>query len=204
MPRGETLIESAFLSDKPDPLSNLSFLWTHGHTLSLPRCAPLRKAYEIILAVSKYGRYCAHDSVNRAARKTTTTPMAAAMEEKGISYEQLADLTGRDVRTLHNLASGNSKSKALRQLISNILSRKIWQDIEITKRLLTIRPGTRIEYASVKEARECAADELAAGIVTQRGRFVIFVRPTIFATDADKTEVAAKTRISNKTGSSNT
>jgi hypothetical protein len=98
--------------------------------------------------------------------------MAAAMAEKRLSYSDLAALTGRSVRTLHNLAAGNNTSRGLRQVCCNVLRKSLW-GIPVSEQLLVLRAGTEIEYSSPKQARESAADELRAGVASLRGRVVI-------------------------------
>jgi len=136
----------------------------------------------------KNRRYDAHHIVR------VKTPLLEILRQRGLTTKQLGEAVGLNPRTIHNVACGSSKSRAARQKIANYLGTSPWNDIEVTQRFVTFPEGTEIEYRTAKEARECAADELAAGIVTRRGRVVTFVKAATFIKEIDKPTRNAKTR----------
>jgi transcriptional regulator with XRE-family HTH domain len=127
-----------------------------------------------------------------AHRIVIKTPLLQILRERRLTTQQLGDAVGLSPRTIHNVACGSSKSRTARQKIVNYLGVSPWQDIKVTQRFCTFPTGTEIEYRSAKEARECAADELAAGIVRQRGRVLTFVRAATFTVDIDTPKQSAK------------
>ena len=122
------------------------------------------------------------------------TPLLEILRQRGLTTKQLGEAVGLNPRTIHNVACGSSKSRAARQKIANYLGTSPWNDIEVTQRFVTFPVGTEIEYKTAKEARECAADELAAGIVTRRGRVVTFVKAATFIVEGDQAKSGAKAR----------
>ena len=121
----------------------------------------------------------AHNIVNTKKRSR----LFAILKQRGLPAKEFADSIGITVRTLHNVACGNSKSLLSRQKIVNALQvDQLWPGVFVTERVFTLPPGTEIEYPSVKAARD-GVDELPPGSVNRSGRTLLFIQPVTVAID---------------------
>jgi transcriptional regulator with XRE-family HTH domain len=102
------------------------------------------------------------------------------LKQRDLPAREFADLIGISVRTLHNVACGNSKSLVARQRITNALQTVVWAGVEVTERLFTFSPGTEMEFPSAKAALD-GVDELPPGVVKWTGKVLTFIQPTTFA-----------------------
>ena len=116
------------------------------------------------------------------------------MIDRGLTFRDMCKATGLKQTTVSNTLSGRTANDLTRQIITNFCGVRLWPNVPVTQRFVTIPAGTEMEYASEKEARECAAEELAAGIATQKGRIITIVRPATFIKDISKPDRSAKAR----------
>lgn len=76
------------------------------------------------------------------------------MEEQGITFAQLAAVTGLNRRTIHNIFSGVLASKRSRQAITNAIGVQLWNDVRVIAKpaAMTIRENTVFLQLSEREA----------------------------------------------------
>ena len=115
--------------------------------------------------------------MRRATKPTITkeTLLHRILARRGISTAQIAAATGVKLATLHNLASGNSRSRRLREKITYILQETIWPEIRVRK--FTIPAGTELLYTRPEETLGCL--EEFGDSVTVSGAVVRFQKPTV-------------------------
>ena len=100
------------------------------------------------------------------------TLLHRVLMRRGISTAALAAATGVSVATLHNLSSGNSRSRRLRERASLFIGETIWADVPVKK--FTVPAGSELDYESEEDALRCAAE--FGDSVKVNGKSVTFIK----------------------------
>ncbi len=104
------------------------------------------------------------------------TKLHQVLRRRRISTRTLARSVGLNVRTIHNISCGSSRSQEGRQKITNFLGEQIWPDVPVTERKLVFSPEVEVESSTVKAAIEFAK-QFPKNLVRRTGRIVNFSKP---------------------------
>jgi len=69
------------------------------------------------------------------------------------TFADIASMSGFAEATIHNALDGRGSAKT-KQAITNALGIQLWDDVPVTERYITVRPGVSIEFPDVELARD--------------------------------------------------
>lgn len=121
--------------------------------------------------------------------EASSTEMTAAHKkakitliEQGRTFRDLSITTGLAQTVISNTLSGRTANRRTQQAITNALGVQLWDDIQVTERLVTLPPGTEMDFPTSKAAR-AGAEELSPGVVRRTGKVLTFIQPVTFAVE---------------------
>jgi len=106
------------------------------------------------------------------------------------TFADIASMSGFAEATIHNALDGRGSAKT-KQAITNALGIQLWDDVPVTERYITVRPGVSIEFPDVELARDWS-NELSGVTALQRGRTLTFAKPCKLAIQIETPEATRK------------
>jgi len=91
------------------------------------------------------------------------------------TFADIASMSGFAKATIHNALDGRGSAKT-KQAITNALGTQLWDDLPVTERCITVRPGVSIEFPDVEMARKWS-NEVSGNIAMQCGRTLTSAKP---------------------------
>ena len=105
--------------------------------------------------------------MNEAKRKAKI-----ALLERRMTLSDLAEDSRLAATTIHNVLNGRTSSRKSRQAITDVLGRKIWEDVPVSARHFVFPAGMQIVFGTSEEATALArkfATEVGPGRATVNG-----------------------------------